>query len=143
MAYMTSISFWLILAALMIACEIFTTTFYLLAIAVGFLIAAVAASLNFSIEAQIGLSGLFALLAVFGVRKWKIKHPRIETPVDADDIGQRVEIDLWLDEQHARVKYRGSYWDAVVTLNAQPAEPAHWVISARHGATLEITPQSL
>ncbi len=139
---MTPTSIWLILAALLIACEIFTTTFYLLAIALGFLIAAAAASLNFSIEVQIGLNGLFALLAVLGVRQWKIKHPRIETPVDADDIGQRVEIDSWLDEQHARVKYRGSYWDAVVAPNQQPTADQHWLISARHGATLEITPQS-
>jgi membrane protein implicated in regulation of membrane protease activity len=138
---MSTTSFWLILAAIMISCEIFTTTFYLLAIALGFLIAAAAASLNFSIEVQIGLSGLFALLAVLGVRQWKIKHPRIETPIDADDIGQRVEIDSWLDEQHARVKYRGSYWDAVVAPNqSSAATHAHWIISARHGATLEITP---
>jgi membrane protein implicated in regulation of membrane protease activity len=137
---MSTTSFWLILAAILISCEIFTTTFYLLAIALGFLIAAAAASLNFSIEVQIGLSGLFALLAVLGVRQWKIKHPRIETPVDADDIGQRIEIETWLDDQHARVKYRGSYWDAVTAPNTQKAEHLHWVISARHGATLEITP---
>ncbi|MGL6040701.1 MAG: NfeD family protein [Deefgea sp.] len=137
---MSTTSFWLILAAIMIACEIFTTTFYLLAIALGFLIAAAAASLNFSIEVQIGLSGLFALLAVLGVRQWKIKHPRIETRVDADDIGQRIEIETWHDDQHARVKYRGSYWDAVIAPNTQKAAHLHWVISARHGATLEITP---
>lgn len=138
---MSTTSFWLILAAVMISCEIFTTTFYLLAIALGFLIAAAAASLNFSIEVQVGLSGLCALLAVFGVRQWKIKHPRTETPVDADDIGKRVEIDSWLDAQHARVKYRGSYWNAVIALNAPSVEQPHWIISARHGATLEITPQ--
>ena len=137
---MTSTSFWLILAALMIACEIFTTTFYLLAIALGFLIAALASSLNLSIETQIGLSGLFALLAVYGVRQWKIKHPRVETPADADDIGQRVEIESWLDEQHARVKYRGSYWNAVLAPNSTQTAHQHWTITARHGAVLEITP---
>ena len=136
---MTSTSFWLLLAALMIVCEIFTTTFYLLAIALGFLIAALAAGLNLSIETQIGLSGLFALLAVFAVRQWKITHPRTETPTDADDIGQRVEIESWLDDQHARVKYRGSYWDAVLAPNTTQTEHPHWKITARHGAVLEIT----
>jgi len=139
---MTATSFWLILAALMIACEIFTTTFYLLAIALGFLIAAIAASLNLSIAMQIGLSGLFALLAVFGVRQWKIKHPRVDTPIDADDIGQRVEIESWIDEQHARVKYRGSYWNAVLAPNTEQTDQSYWTITARHGAILEITPQS-
>ncbi|MBM5570235.1 MULTISPECIES: NfeD family protein [Deefgea] len=140
---MTATSFWLILAALMIDCEIFTTTFYLLAIALGFLIAAIAASLNLSIAMQIGLSGLFALLAVFGVRQWKIKHPRVDTPIDADDIGQRVEIESWIDEQHARVKYRGSYWNAVLAPNTEQTDHSYWTITARHGAVLEISPQSL
>lgn len=139
---MTTTTFWLILAALMIACEIFTTTFYLLAIALGFLVAAAASSLHFSLAVQMGLCGLFALLAVLGVRQWKIKHPKIDIPTDADDLGQRVEIEKWLDDEHARVKYRGSYWDAVIAPNTQKDDHGQWFINARHNATLEITNRS-
>lgn len=139
---MSSSTIWLILAALIISCEIFTTTFYLLAIGIAFIIAAAAASLNLSLGIQFGLCGFVALIAVLGVRQWKIKHPRTVIPADADDIGQRVHIEAWKDPQHARVKYRGSYWDAILAPNAQQNDNEYWFISARHGAILEISPQA-
>ncbi len=137
---MSLTTIWLILAALMIACEIFTTTFYLLAIAIGFLAAAIAAYFNLSLEIQFGLSGFFTLIGVLGVRHWKIKNSPPVIRVDIDDIGQRVTIENWIDGQHARVKYRGSYWDAIVAANVEPNNNEYWYIKARRGAILEIHP---
>ena len=56
-----------------------------------------------------------------------------------DEIGQRVSIETWQDENHARVHYRGSQWDAVLAHDCQRGNDDHWFITAQHGATLEIS----
>ena len=138
---MTPTTLWLIFALLLAVLEIFTTTFYLLAIAIGFLAGAAAAALQLNLPTQIGLSAIVALITAGLIRQWKTRHVQADSAADADDIGQRVSIESWLDETQARVHYRGSHWDATLAPQASRSDAEIWYITARHGARLEITSQ--
>ncbi|MBM5575136.1 hypothetical protein GKO28_13720 [Deefgea sp. CFH1-16] len=136
---MSSTSIWLTLAVVLCIFEIFSSTFYMIAIAIGFLAGAAAAAFQLPLPLQIGMSALFALVSAFFIRHWKLTHLQNEVRDIHDEIGQRVSIETWQDENHARVRYRGSQWDAVLAQDCQRGDDDYWYITAQHGATLEIS----
>ncbi|MCB5195958.1 NfeD family protein [Deefgea salmonis] len=136
---MNATSIWLTLAVVLCILEIFSSTFYMIAIAIGFLAGAAAAAFKLSLSFQIGMSALFALISAFMIRHWKLTHLQNKASDIDNEIGQRVSIEVWQDENHARVRYRGSQWNAVLAHDCQRSDEGHWHISAQHGATLEIS----
>lgn len=119
--------FWLILALLLAGCEIISCTFYLLAIAIGALIGALAAWLGASIAVQCVLVALVSLTITVLLKLWKKKRLSSETIKPLFDIGQRVSIISWRGERLARVSYRGSQWDAELAPEAQSGQDEYLI----------------
>ena len=105
---------WLALAGALVVFELFTGTFYVLMIAIGMAVGALAALSGMSTPAQI------AIAAVVGVAATGLLHrSRLGRPLKQDaardpnvmlDIGQTVHVDTW-HQGTARVMYRGAPWD--------------------------------
>lgn len=135
---MTNTTLWLIAGTILIALELFTTTFYLLAITAGFFAAAAASVLPLGSTAQLLIASVVSLLAGFAIKKWKKARVRSED-MPSDDIGKIVQIETWLDERRARIHYRGSHWDAIAAPNCQASDTTTWYISANLGTQFEIS----
>ncbi|WP_373975088.1 hypothetical protein NT239_15865 [Chitinibacter sp. SCUT-21] len=135
---MTNTTLWLIAGAILIALELFTTTFYLLAIAAGFFAAAAASALSLGSAAQLFIASVVSLIAGLAIKKWK-KDRACSKEMPSDDIGKVVQIEAWLDDRRARILYRGSHWDAVLAPHCQASDTATWYIAANHGTQFEIS----
>ncbi len=129
------VTFWLIFALILAGGEIVSTTFYLLAIALGALIGALAAWLGASIGVQCALVALVSLAITVSLKIWKKKKLSTETIAPSFDIGQRVTIVTWKNERLARVSYRGSQWDAELAPEAQSGQD-EYVINGVKANTL-------
>ena len=129
------VTFWLIFALILAGGEIVSTTFYLLAIALGALIGALAAWLGASIGVQCALVALVSLAITVSLKIWKKKKLSTEIIAPSFDIGQRVTIVTWKNERLARVSYRGSQWDAELAPEAQSGQD-EYVISKVKANTL-------
>ncbi|BCL74924.1 hypothetical protein JHS3_06600 [Jeongeupia sp. HS-3] len=132
---MTPLTLWLIAAALLVGLEMFSGTFYLLAIAVGLLGGALAASLGLSVTVQIAIAAVVSLIAVAGLRRWKRQHQPQQSNTNALDLGHTVTVVQWIDANRARVRYRGSDWDAELVQPAEPDRQSYYIVGQR-GNTL-------
>ena len=107
---------WWLAAAILVAAELATGTFYLLMLSLGLAAGALAAHAGLDTPAQL----LCAALAGGGaVAFWHLRHqsrpptaPQSENPELNLDIGQRVHVTHWRADGSARVSYRGSTWTA-------------------------------
>ncbi|AOY02127.1 NfeD family protein [Jeongeupia sp. USM3] len=132
---MTPTTIWLIAAAVLVGLEMFSGTFYLLAIAAGMLAGAITAALSASLAVQIGTAAVASLVALAGLRRWKRRAQPRHDNSNALDLGGLVTIERWIDASHARVRYRGADWDAEF---AEPADRAltRFYIVGQRGNTL-------
>ena len=112
---LSATTIWLIIATVLGIVELIATTFYLLVLAAGALVGAGAAWFGLSLEWQIAL---FALVAIIG-SVWVRRIRSIPTKSDAQahalqnlDEGQIVEVDNWNEAGIASVNYRGARWQA-------------------------------
>ncbi|KAF0814267.1 hypothetical protein IGB42_01166 [Andreprevotia sp. IGB-42] len=128
---MTESTFWLIAAAVLVGAEMFSGTLYLLAIAIGMLVGALLAWLGFDLTYQLLAASASSLLTVWLLKQWKRRHISNINPTNLLDVGQRVEVDSWRDERHARVRYRGTLWDGELARNATPRETSYFIIAQR------------
>ncbi|MDZ4200537.1 MAG: NfeD family protein [Gallionella sp.] len=106
---------WWLAAVLLVIAEMFSGTFYLLAVALGLVAAGVAAFLGIGWGGQTLAAALLCSASVMAVYRWKQKglpKHKHEHANLANEIGQPVHVVHWLDERHARVSYRGAEWDA-------------------------------
>ncbi|MDP2361909.1 MAG: NfeD family protein [bacterium] len=131
--------FWWIAAALLVAVELATGTFYLLMLALGAVAAALAAHLGL---ASIGQMLAAAVVGGGAVFLWYL-HRRRQPPapgVQEDrnmllDIGSRVRVDRWEEDGTARVQHRGASWAARWAGPGEPA-PGEHVIRKIDGSCL-------
>ncbi|WP_035056817.1 NfeD family protein [Andreprevotia chitinilytica] len=140
---MNDSTLWLIGAAILIVAEMVSGTFYMLAIAIGFLAGAALAWLGFSLPVQLVVASLTSLLSVWLLKLWKRHLLKPANPSQVSnllDLGQRVEVDQWIDARHARVRYRGSLWDAELAHEGIP-QVTNYVIVAQRGNTLILDSQ--
>ncbi len=115
---MSHATIWWVVAGILVAAELFTGTFYLLMLAVGATTGAIAAHMGLNLTAQL-LTGAGVAIAVVVLWHWyRQRHPR-----DAHeealrtmhlDVGETVQIDVWLPDGSASVKYRGALWGATL-----------------------------
>jgi membrane protein implicated in regulation of membrane protease activity len=129
---------WWVLAGLMVAAELASGTFYLLMLALGAAAAALAA------HAGLGFTPQLLVAAVVGggaVAAWHVKRTRQPSPpAEANrdinlDVGEHLNVAAWGPGGTARVRYRGTDWDARWAGSGAPQPGAH-VIRAVEGSQL-------
>ena len=108
---------WAIAGFVLVIAELVTGTLYLLVVGVAALGAALVAFMGGAFWLQAVSAAALTLLGVYGVHRWWARHPKSpDDGSDSLDVGQTVVLEAWIDQAHgmARVKYRGSTWDAKV-----------------------------
>lgn len=131
---------WWLAAVVLVMLEMFSGTFYLLAVALGFIVAGLAAYLGVAWSWQVVVAALACSVSVAGIYRWRKQQAKPKKQANFDyDIGQNVQIVNWADARHARVSYRGADWDAELDVHAEYDETRSvWQIKAMSGSHLII-----
>lgn len=106
---------WWISAAVLVALELGSGSFYLLMLAVGAAAGALAAHLGLGVTAQWSSAALVGVAAVGVLYLLRRGPPQRPTRSNRDinlDIGSEVEVGQWDEAGHARVRWRGTDWQA-------------------------------
>ncbi len=130
---------WWIAAAILVGVEMMTGTFYLLVVALACVVGGAAASIGLDTGWQWAVAAVVEVLGTLAINQWKKKHsgkPRLSNNLD---VGQRVSVLEWRDDDTARVAYRGTQWDAVLDSAATPKRE-HMMIVDMRGAQLVLGP---
>ena len=130
---------WWIAAAILVGVEMMTGTFYLLIVALACAAGGLVAYSGFDPSWQWGGAAVIEVVGTAAVVLWKKKfatQPRLSNNLD---VGQRVSVLEWRDDDTARVSYRGTQWDAVLDSPATPKRE-HMVIMGMRGAQLVLGP---
>jgi membrane protein implicated in regulation of membrane protease activity len=130
---------WLIAGFVLVIAELVTGTFYLLVIGIGAFAGAVAAWLGVHAIVQALVASVVALAGVWAVHHW---HARNRGPGGSNllDRGQPVVLEGWSNEAAgiARVRYRGTSWDARVAPGERPAPGTTLYIAGQQGNELVV-----
>jgi len=126
---------WWILAAVTIAAELMLGTFYLLAVGIAFAIGGVAALLGASLEIQLAVAGVLAVILTMIAHRWRLNRVVPQDP--SHDLGQSVQVLGWRDDGTARVNYRGTQWDAELARAGEDRAETMYIVGMR-GSTLLI-----
>lgn len=129
---------WFMAAALLVAAEVLTGTFYLLAVAAAVAIGGLLALVGASLTWQFTLTAASALVLVFAAHHWRIAKGQRGQQDAALDVGQRVVPGAWDETGHTRAEYRGTTWDAVLATPDTP-RAAHMYIAEVRGSVLVLT----
>ncbi len=129
---------WWVLACVLVGAELFTGTFYLLAVGAAFAIGGIAAWLGASTPAQLLTGGVLAVLGTAAAHRWRRRHAT-PAPQTGLDVGQEVQVLAWNDNGTARVNYRGTQWDAAVASPTDKRAQTMYIVDTR-GSTLVIAP---
>ena len=113
--------------------EMFTATFYLLVLALGFAAAGFVALAGGGLAAQLIAAAAISIVGWAAVRRWGTRARTTDHPqADRDlllDIGEPVHIDRWDAPRRTKVIYRGASWAVELASDeASPAEPGEFVI---------------
>ena len=125
---------WWIAAMMLIAAELVTGTFYLLAIGVAAVMGGVAATFAVGLAAQFLVAGATGLTLVFTAYRWRQTRAALPAQVSLD-VGAAVRVEQWLDDGTARVYHRGSTWNAELETATTPRSDSLYVVATR-GSTL-------
>lgn len=132
---------WLLVGLMLVVVELVTGTFYLLILGM----AAGIGSLIAYLGQPLGTQTLFATIAAVAGAVLVHRYHRAAnatSPKDtANDIGQTVTIESWISEPQrlARVRYRGSVWDAEVIGTDRIDPDARLHIVATQGSRLKVS----
>ena len=131
---------WVILGFVLVIAELITGTFYLLVVALGAFVAAVVAWLGGNTLVQAVLGSAVALAGTWYVHHYhEAKRNREGGKSNLLDRGQPVVLEGWANESAglARVRYRGTSWDArLAAAEARPAPGTTLYIDSQEGNTL-------
>ena len=132
---------WILAGLLLVVVELMTGTFYLLILG----LAAGIGSLVAYLDQPFWMQALIAALGAFAGGGLVYRYHRAAnatSPKDiANDVGQTVTIESWVNEPQrlARVRYRGTIWDAEV-VGSDPIEPdARLYVVATEGSRLKVS----
>lgn len=136
---MENYHYWLMAGFVLVITELVTGTFYLLVIGVAAFVTAAAAYLGADFWVQAIIASVVAVAGVVLVSRRKLGAP--ETSSGSFDIGQSVTFESWTSETDglARVNYRGSTWDAVVTGERASGDKSVYFIYGMEGSTLRVS----
>ena len=120
---------WWLLAGLLVIAELLTGTFYLLMLALGALVGAIAAHAGAGTVGQIvsaAILGAGAVLTCYLVRKRNPRRQPAASNRDVNmDIGETVVVDQWNADGTAQVRHRGAMWTAMIRPGALPLPGVH------------------
>lgn len=147
---MTNWMTWLVLAGVLVILEVFSGTFYLLMVAIGFGAGGLAAWLGASDTWQVVAAAVVGITATYALRKSKFgkiqKTDAARDPSVNLDIGQTLGIDDWKNNEGgqyvARVMYRGAMWDVELEHSADP-RPGLFTIREIQGSRLIVANNTL
>lgn len=130
---------WVIAGFVLVIAELLTGTFYLLVIGAGAFAGALVAWSGANGVVQALAASAVALIGTWLVNVWHRKQPK-DAPGTSNflDRGQPVVLEGWANEgaRLARVKYRGTTWDARVVAPAAVAPGATLYIEGQEGGLL-------
>ncbi len=132
---------WLSLAGVLVLAELFSASFYLLMIAIGFFAGGLLALAGLALPVQLIGAALVASLASYALHKSRFGMKKSgkaeENPNVHPDIGQILEVDSWQQQGEiatARAKYRGALWD--IEMAHKEAKKGRFVIGEVRGNVL-------
>jgi membrane protein implicated in regulation of membrane protease activity len=133
---------WFVAGIVLVIVELMTGTLYLLVLGIAAVLAALAAYLGVNFAMQVGVFAVASVAALALVRWRRPKGGEPQSP--PLELGQSVVFENWLDpaQRTARVRYRGTLWDARVVGGAAGAAGEVLYITAIDGATLTISKQA-
>jgi len=135
---------WFVCGLGLVVAELFSGTFYLLMVAIGFAAGGLTSYgggdlvLQLVVGAAVGVAGTLILRRT----RWGRQAAPGASEANPDmmiDIGQPVHVSSWHNGT-ARVNYRGAQWDAVPEGDASGAVPGNFKIVAIRGSTLVLAP---
>jgi membrane protein implicated in regulation of membrane protease activity len=132
---------WWLLAAAMVALELFTGTFYLLMLSIGLAAGALAAHLGLTFTGQLvaaALVGAAAVVAGHLVRRRRQGDPSARALRSVNlDVGETLLVNDWQSDGTAQVRYRGAQW-TVLLAQGQQAEPGTYRVTELVGNRLKV-----
>jgi len=131
---------WWLSAVVLVIAEMYSGTFYLIAVAFGLAAAGFAAYWGMAWSGQVVIAALLCTVSLVLIHRFKnAQGPDLEQANLAYDIGQDVQVVQWVDEHHARVDYRGAEWNAQLSATATvDAARKTWRIKEVEGSRLII-----
>lgn len=132
---------WLVAGFALVIAELVTGTFYLLVIGAGAFIAAMIAWFGAGLVVQSLVGGVVAVFGAVLVHRWHARQPATPQGSNFLDRGQPVVLEGWANETAhiARVKYRGTTWDArMARADERPAPGTTLYIEGQDGNTLVV-----
>jgi membrane protein implicated in regulation of membrane protease activity len=131
---------WIVAGFALAIAELLSGTFYLLVIGVGAFTGALVAWMGGNMLVQAAVGGVVAIGGAFAVHHWHVRQKSGDAQSNFLDRGQPVVLEGWANESAnlARVKYRGTSWDARVAQGAHPAPGTTLYIEGQDGNTLVV-----
>jgi membrane protein implicated in regulation of membrane protease activity len=131
---------WLIAGFVLVIADLMTGTFYLLVIGLGAFAGAAMAWAGAHEVVQSATASAVALAGVWVVHQWHVRRrpgPNVDNLLDR---GQPVVLEGWANEAAgiARVRYRGTTWDARVAPGERPAPGTTLYITGQQGNELVV-----
>jgi membrane protein implicated in regulation of membrane protease activity len=128
---MADSTWWWLLTGALVAMELLSGTFYLLMLALGAATAAIAAHLGVSLVTQMivaSVAGLVSVALWYQIKKRRPGDPsaRAQRSVNLD-VGEIIQVDTWLPDGSAQVKYRGAQWRVIQRPGNAPVAGAYRV----------------
>ena len=131
--------FWTIVGFALVIAELVSGTFYLLVLGLGAFAASGAAWMGANSLVQATVAGIVAIAGALLVHRWHLTNRKLHNGKDNFlDRGQPVVLDGWANENAgiARVKYRGTLWDARVHAVERPTPGSTLYIEGQEGTLL-------
>ena len=130
-------TWWWIAAGALVAGELATGTFYVLMLAIGCVVGALAGYAGISFFAQVVAAVVVGGAAVLAWHRKRMNDPRVTVNPAANrdlnlDIGEQVHVDGWNADGTARVPYRGSAWNVRYVGDGPAAPGLHVIAEVRH-----------
>ena len=130
---------WAILGLALVIIELLTGTFYLVMLGIAAFGAALAAWLGQPFGVQAIVAAVVSAAGCYGVHVYRARNVKEQMP--SLDAGQPASFESWVDQgaRRARVRYRGTSWEAVVDGDAPIDAGAMLYVVTAHGNTLKVT----
>jgi membrane protein implicated in regulation of membrane protease activity len=132
---------WLLAGLLLVVVELMTGTFYLLILGIAAGIGSVVAFFEHSFWIQALIAAISAIIGGMLVHHYHRAANAGPSKDSDNDIGEPVSIETWVSEPDrlARVRYRGTTWDAEVVGTERIEANALLYVVARDGSRLKIS----
>jgi membrane protein implicated in regulation of membrane protease activity len=125
---------WWLLAAVLVALELATGTLYLLMLAGGAAVGAIAAHMGMGSTAQIVAAALVATVATLTWHRMRARDAAngVDAMANRDvqlDVGERITVAKWNEDKTARAVYRGTEWLVRYAGDDVPAPGEHRIVA--------------